>query len=224
MTTAELHKSFEIGLDKHGSPSILPEEKDLWLNKAYIMLINQKFNGSTPSGMGFEDSEKRISDLAKLIKTATNSDMSCVNSPSVGAKAVDFLYFVNGFISYRPHQHADVQVSSTVIPIKHEEAVRFMNTANNQPVITNPVMTQIGNNFNIYFDKYTVFPISTNKMAFTYNYISMPEKIDHTKPNESPLIAEHTHHEIVALAVLLAIENIESQRLQGNLTTLTIQE
>jgi len=231
MTVSELHKYFKVELDKSTTtsvPSFLPEEIDYLLNKAYLIVINQKFTGDNTLRQGFEQSQKRISDLSGLIKSASNNLMSCTNSPSTGVCAADFLYFVSGDLIYKESLTSTKSTKSNVISVTHEEAKNFKKTRTNNPIITNPAMVQETGSFVIYYDEDIVFPLSTiiniQYMTFNYDYISFPEPISINDENSYPKIAEHVHSEIVTLAAYLAIENIESPRIQSASQLLTIQE
>jgi hypothetical protein len=227
MITSELHTSFKIELDKlsiSSYPSFLPEEIDHFLNKANLIVIAKKFTGHNKYREGFEGNQKIVSDLAKLVKSTSNNAMTCSGSPSSGAIANDFLYFIDGSLKYKSTIGGSL-ISSNVIPITHNDSLRFKKTRTNNPVIIDPVMTQDSSGFKIYYDELTTFPVSGSVMTFDYDYIKTPAKIDfYLAPTAALELSDETQLEVVALAVLLAIENIESQRVATNTQTLNIQE
>ena len=65
--------------------------------------------------------------------------------------------------------------------------------------------------------KYIVYPKEFDSSIDTGND-------NKTGLKDSPEISEHVHQEIVSLAVYLAIENIQSARVQTNVQPLSIQE
>ena len=76
MLVSEIHKAFKVAMDKNaeaislgGCPAFLPAEIDLFLNQAYIEVINNKFTGNNTIKVPFEGQVKRINDLQKLVKT-----------------------------------------------------------------------------------------------------------------------------------------------------------
>jgi hypothetical protein len=227
MTTTETHTAFKIELDKSevtSYPSFLPVEIDYWLNKSYLMVINQKMSGNNALKQGFEKSQKRVSDLAGLLVSSSIATMTCASSPSTGTAQTDILYFVNGDLSYK-NSAGGTTTGSTVIPITHEESDMFKKTDTNNPIINTPVMVRDSYGFKIYYDETKVFPLSTTVITFTYNYIKRPTKIDIVNsPNSTMEVNESVQMEVVSLAVLLAIENIESSRMSTNSSTLNIQE
>lgn len=228
MTTTEKHSAFKIELDKSDDmsnvPSFVPAEIDYWLNKAQIMLINQKFTGDNPSKKWFESSQKRISDLAGLVALTTNAAMTCAGSPSTGTVASDFMYFIDGDLHYKISA-SGAEEYSNVIPISHEDARMFKRTANNNPIIVTPVMVRDLSGFKIYYDTTTIFPLTGAVMSFDYRYIKTPSTINISLyPNAVSEISESAQKELVSLAVFLAIENIESTRINTNSSILNIQE
>ena len=76
MTTAEMHRNVNLLLDKINSMQadmILPAEIDMALDMAQLAFVKQRFQKANKYGAGFEESQKRIDDLAPLIRTATIS-------------------------------------------------------------------------------------------------------------------------------------------------------
>ena len=240
MTLEDMHTAFDVELDKlNGTsyPSFLPEEKDFWLNKAYLMLINQKFTGSNVLGEGFEGGVKRIADLQNLLRTARLTDTSenttnnLINYEIILSDKM--LYFISAiFVQMKD----DNQTVDTTIPIRlvtHDVLQNFMATPHNLPYIPYPVGVIDQDQFIIAVDRFEYSKEKTDKCQVEINYIKYPKTFDSSKTNgnstitglqDSPEIAEHTHNEIVALAVYLAIENIESPRVQTNVQPLNMQE
>lgn len=99
MTINELHIAFKVAMDKNatgvafgGCPAFLPAEIDLFLNQAYIEVINNKFTGTNTLKTPFEGSVKRIADLEKLISTDSAVAITLDNGTNV-LRVSDFFQF-----------------------------------------------------------------------------------------------------------------------------------
>ena len=66
----DMHNAFRLNLDKSsslvGNPDFLPEEIDYWLNNAQDRFIKQRMFGNNSKGEGYQQSNKRISDLSNI--------------------------------------------------------------------------------------------------------------------------------------------------------------
>jgi len=88
MTASEMHVAFKLGLDKTNSlsyPSFLPEEIDFWLNQGVRKFVKTRYSGINAKREGFEQSQKRIDDLRKLVREVTvpcTAGTTGVNKPN----------------------------------------------------------------------------------------------------------------------------------------------
>lgn len=72
MTLREIHKQFDIYLDKIASesyPEILPTEKDVFINNAIDSLVKTRYGKNNIYKVGFEEIQKRTDELDSLVKT-----------------------------------------------------------------------------------------------------------------------------------------------------------
>lgn len=227
MKTTDIHQHFDVEYDKanviSSYPSFLPEEKDIWLNKAYSMIISQKLTGNNYRKVAFEGDVKRISDLQGLIKTAsikehtTNSLVSNSITFDLGSLS-DYLYYVNSTINLAEDELSEVML------VTHADAQRFKNTDISKPWIARPVAELENDKINIYYDsfKYLTIP-STASLNLTY--IHSPAKLDIINSPDAVIeVGDNVVLEIINLAVVLALENIESQRMDTKGTTIIMQE
>lgn len=70
MTIYELHLGYKERLDKASSgayPDISSESVDEFINRAYSMLIKERYNGLNASSTSYEETQKRKDDLAHLV-------------------------------------------------------------------------------------------------------------------------------------------------------------
>ena len=229
MKNKDILTGFNIELDKNavnigisGCPAFLPAEKCYWLNKAYNQLIMRKFTGNNTLQAGFEGSVKRIFDLEKLIKTDyslgdgdellpdanktllfnSNSNTITINDFS---KNKERLFFITAVLRFGNQ-------STTISLIEHKDADRFLKTYNNNPWVETPVAVVRDNKIVIYID--------TESMAAPYlvdlTYVKYPSVIDYALPEtDITEIPEYMWNEVISLATVLALDNIESQRIEA---------
>lgn len=217
MTVSELHTAFRLELDKTNSlstTSFEPEEIDYWLNKAYLALVNQKMFGTNPRGEGFDMSQKREDDLRLLINTAITpvvlSSTSNDFSVQISTNFPNYLYFISSFTTFNN------QTKVVNYNISHLDKDKFIETCVNIPWIKNPAVYIHSDYITVFYDKYEATISGIIPTFLTSLYLRKPETLTIVSANHVPLIAEHVHPEIASLAAFMAIENIESPRVQTN--------
>lgn len=226
MTTKDLHQQFKVVYDKANVitsyPSFLPEEIDVWINKANIMMINQKFTGNNTRHIAFEGDTKRIADLQKLISNASITTHTNVSSVSNAINfelttIPDLLFIISSTIKL------DGDTTSEIILTGHEAAKKVMETGINKPWIPRPVATISDDTITIYYDR--VSNINISRAILNVTYLKQPTLISYvTSPTAIYELDNNVAYEVIDLAVALALENIESQRLNTKLQTLTLNE
>lgn len=220
MTRDELHIAFKIEMDKNsqsvaygGCPAFLPEEVDYWLNKGYYDVLITKFSGQNSTETAFEGSVKRIADLERLVKTDSSIPVNLTEGTNklVLANLLNRnednsgrMFFIDAVLHWGDKQ-------AVVELVSHEIARNFTKTYNNNPWIEKPVATLQDNSLIIYVD-----PIEmTGSYTVDITYVKHPTLITDL-PSETGLteVPEYVQNEIVNKAVQLALDNIESQRVQ----------
>lgn len=229
MKVSDIHKAFKVIMDKNseavafgGCPAFLPEEIDLFLNQAYIEVLNNKFTGMNTMQIGFEGSVKRIADLESLIKT----DKSIVASVETGTNVItvnDFfgsegvynrMFYITSVLHFEDN-------TSTCVLVDHDSVRKFLKAYNNDPWIDTPVSTLEDNKLKVYVDTHTM------KAPYTLDitYVKFPIKIDYTTPNtEINEVPDRVMYEVINRAVVIALENIESKRTETKLQINNLQE
>ena len=216
MTRLEFHKYFKIALDKNaqgvaygGSPSFLPEEIDYWLDTAYYQLINNKFTGNNPLKQPFEQSVKRISDLQNLIRT----DKAIVATRETGTNSCYVENLFNGTRMF--FVDAVLNFNSSKANIKlldHATAQMFKMTSSNTPWIEDPIGVIENNKLYVYFDPIQM-QATTYTIDITYGKsLTMMKNLPQVGLQEVP---DNVQFEIIDRAVLLALDDIESKRIQS---------
>lgn len=214
MTRDQLHIAFKIAMDKNsksvafgGCPAFLPEEIDYWLNQALYQEINTKFTGNNTLKTAFEGSTKRMHDLEGLIRTdnvLATKDINTNRCRVTNLYSGKRMFFVDAVLNFGNQ-------SANVVLVSHEVAKKFRQTHDNNPWIETPVCTVEDNTLYIYYD-----PISmlSNTYSVDITYIKEPTKIEDLPPAGMDEIPEYMQFEMVNRAVELALEDIESRRVQ----------
>lgn len=223
MTRDELHIAFKIEMDKNsktvaygGCPAFLDEEIDYWLMKGYYQVIATKFTGNNNLKIPFEGSVKRISDLERLVNTDKNisvqkeENSNCIilsNLLSRDGSNQGRMFFVQAELIWNNGEDHRAIVELT----DHNIINNFKQTYNNVPWIERPKAVIQDNSLIIYID-----PIDmTGDFTLDLTYVKFPTPITEL-PSEEGLteVPEYVQSEIVDKAVQLALDNIESQRIQ----------
>lgn len=210
MTINQLHTAFKIELDKSGNmnyPAFLPEEINYWLDKALYQVISNKFTGNNILKQPFEKSVKRINDLERLVDTTTIPGIKKDNVNKIVFEDAfkDRLFYVNAVLSI------DDKITNVDL-IEHSNAKQFLQTYNNTPWIETPVAVIENKNLIVYID-----PISMigEEYKIELTFVMEPAKFSDTpKEEEYKYLKDSVLQEIVSRATALALENIESPRVQ----------
>ena len=213
MTRTELHIAFKTAMDKNslsvafgGCPAFLPEEIDYWLNQGLYQEINTKFTGNNAIKTSFEGNTKRIHDLERLIKTDKN--VSVIIESNVNRVYVanlhngERMFFVDAVLNIGGGK-------ANVVLVDHITAQRFRRTHTNNPWVEKPVGVIEDNTLYIYYDEVSMEPDTID-----ITYIKTPTKIEDLPSTGMDEIPEYMQYEMVNRAVELALEDIESRRVQ----------
>lgn len=226
MKVSDIHKAFKIQMDKNaeavaygGCPAFLSEEEDLFLNQAFTEVIINKYTGTNAKSVAFEGNVKRIADLEGLVKTDYEIDASFDSSSNVltvenfSNDGVRMLY-VDATLHFGSDQ-------SKCILISHEDAIRFRKTYNNDPWIDTPVSVLEDNRLIVYIDTHRM----TEPYTIDITYIAFPPVIDYTQGDKDITeVPERVLYEVINRAVIIALENIESKRVQTKAELNNVQE
>lgn len=226
MTIAEAHIAFKVEADKNavnigmsGCPSFLPEEIDYWLYTAYLSKIATKFTGNNTIQTSFEGNTKRVADLEGLVRTdkgltllsETANNRLTLNdfksSIKYGSDTQDKrMYFIQGTLHFGS-KLANVKL------ISHENALRFLETYNNKPWIEEPVAILEDNKLIVFVDR----DLMTGPYTIDLTYLAYPRKINNQDITSTlDEIPEYMQYEVVKLAADMALENVESPRVQSH--------
>lgn len=232
MTIHELHNLFYAEYDKGTSitsyPNFTHNEIDIWLNKALLMLINQKFTGNNVRRVGFEGDNKRLSDLQKLVTIQDLSKTGMYNNISNAAQYTlpsNFMLYVGGYLNIK-----DKHVPTDLI--EHQYIKLFTSTTYNSPWIKRPKVTIEDNTIITLFDNSLSY---SDIGGFSLNYIKFPNEIDYDAidSTKSSSLTDRSYdfqfdnnlaQEVINTAILLALGNIESEKTAIASSTIKIEE
>lgn len=222
MTHKDIKTKFMIEYDKanvtSSYPSLTDYEIATILDKAYNALIAQKVTGNNIRRSGFETDIKSISDLQPLVVT---TQLETKEAPSVEINICshtlpeDFLYYVESYI-----KEADGDEISPIQLVTHETAQRFVKTKHNLPWIKIPVGCIEDNSFYVIYDPID-YPTRVGNISdgTWMTYIKKPYKFVEDAEEDEFELNDTMAEELITLAIMFALENIESTRLASKLNT-----
>lgn len=225
MNNRTAHIQFKVILDKNaqgvafgGAPAFLPQEIDLFLNQAQDEIISNKISGNNPLKIAFEGSPQRISQLDKLIKTDENLVMN----------KVAYNEFVLNDVHNEGNRVTIWEVTlkygnsfANCMIVDHNTAMLFKQTYNNTPWVETPVAVLEDNKLIVYVDPVLMqdpeYAPSNSRYAVNITYIKKPTQFNYTKLEDELDLPDEVMSEVINRAVVLALENIESQRTSSKL-------
>lgn len=225
MNNRDSHIYFKVVLDKNaegiafgGCPAFLPEEIDLFLNQAQLEILSNKITGNNALRVGLEGNLSNISELDKLLTTDQN----------IYAYHTQY----NEFVADDIHKDGErmtilsiqLKYSSTLQAncgiTDHDTVKLFKQTYNNTPWVENPVAALEDNKVLVYVDPILMqdsmyaprFDNDGEYYRLDVTYVKRPTKFDYSSPDGELDFPEDVMYEIINRAVVIALENIESQR------------
>jgi len=234
MTTLQMHTAFRLELDKVNSlqyPDFTSIEIDHWLNRAIREFVKTRYSGMNPKKEGFEQTQKRIDDLRTLVREVT---VPCTTTESIKSNGY---ILVDGFNNTEfltdPYwlslgEEVELMLPGAVSAIV--TGVTEVTADEYRAELDNPYSSYILHynqakplrlfyNNTIEFITDGTYTISNAKIR----YIKAPLTVSYS-PAVNTDLPEHTHDEIVSLAVRLALENVEQPRLQTYNEEMSVME
>ena len=221
MTVEEMHISFKQGLDKFDSknyPNLEEEEIDLLLTQAQEAFVKQRYGYNNISMQSFEETQKRTDELRTLIINLTlgivaNSGNNIDNN-SVFADSLPDDYWLSlqeqTEIEYLDCNNTTIKKKVFTEAIQHDDYNKIITSPFSKPNKNKVLRLTSSNGVELLHSP------EVTVTGYTLRYLKRPLPIDlvnfPTRAIELPII---THQEIVNLAVSIALENIESQRVNS---------
>jgi hypothetical protein len=229
MTVQELHYAIDQGLQKVGSyayDNFLPDEIDYWLNRAQERFVKDRaFAHSDVKGLGFVANQKRLDDLREILAINYTDDVAA----QVGADSqqydlpVDYMFLVNlrARIYRNRCQPADTSGPLFTVPVRivnNMEVYFLQQDPFSRSQIDTPLATLNETDITVFQDNESFI-----LEGISLDYIRTPQEID-LQLNQTSELADHTHQEIVDIAVKNILEAIESPRYQSSSIELSQSE
>ena len=220
MTVQEMHYAVDQGLQKVASSVydyFLPEEVDFWLNRAQERFIKQRlYKATDPKKVGFEGNVKRMDDLRLLITVDFTDGVTPDDSVDFinFDLPIDYMFLVNARVTMHVNHcgeqvdTADPEVTRDLRVVEQDKVYQHQQN----PFAKTKAEFPLGV---VYDDEVRVFQDNERFILKTLHLDYLRQPVDITLSTSVDCeLAEHTHHEIVDLAVKSIIEAIESPRYQ----------
>lgn len=228
MTYNDIVKKFLIQYDKDDNtssyPSLTTYEIATILDKAYLALIAQKLTGNNTRGVPFEGDIKAIEDIRPLLKTSDEIKPVIDTAGYTAQNELvfdlpdNFMYFIQAHIkTYSTSNNAiDNLENENIALVSHEDSKVFKTTLTNIPWIESPVAYIEGNEIHVLVDPIT-YDDDRKKVASLYVvFIEKPATFvsDISKAESTTFVLSDTMaEELINLAIIMALDNVESTRL-----------
>jgi len=217
MTRSQMHSELKFLLDKVDSsaaPLFLTDEMDRLLNISQEKFIAKRAFGNNPRRTTFEEDQKRRDDLRTIVGNTvitnfSTSEHSKPNSVLITLPA-DYRHSVNEEVVFVNGERVGVK------PITHDRYNKIIDDPFNKPHKNTVYRLDYGGDgdTNIaYVELITANLADSTILEYHLRYIENPPQIG---ADQDCVLADHTHREIVRMAVVEALEGIESPRYQSS--------
>ena len=222
MLIEEAHIEFELTVDKRSTsqvPEFPPEVIDYFLNEAQDRFSKTRYSKNNLYQKSFEESQKRTEDLKALVvteeveTTQVTYELNELQFPAVQVELrnlpQNYWFFLRGRTKVVRDGCPDIWVSPKLV--QQDDLETVLTDPFNRPTASDPIIYFENGNILIRTDNAFTVP------AFKVTYIKEPRRVNvgtYGFPVQEFELSDHTHKEIVQLAADIAIENIESNRIQ----------
>jgi len=212
-----MHVEFKLLMDKGDSldaPGFLEEEIDRFLNMSQDRFVSKRAFGNNPRRTSFEEDQKRRDDLRTLIVEFSDSSFTVTSANKPNGVFIqlpsDYRHAINEETILQDKELKEHRVG--VKPITHDRYNKIIDDPFNKPKKTSAYRLDYGS-----FDTNEYFEIITGDnitlLQYFLRYIKEPPQIG---VDQDCILADHTHREIVRMAVLDSLENVEQPRYQSS--------
>mgnify|MGYP003680687689 CR=1 FL=1 len=212
-----MHTEFKFLMDKIDSasnPLFLETEIDRLLNIAQDKFVTKRAFGNNPRRTSFEEDQKRRDDLRTLI---VQDNLTAIDDP-INAKPNSQHFSLPNNYRHAINEEAsvfDTRISNSfrrvsVKPITHDRYNKIIDDPFNKPHKNTVYRLGFGDNGNIC----ELVHGEDQKISLYYlRYLKEPLQI---ASGQDCILPDHTHREIIRMAVVEALEGIESPRYQSS--------
>lgn len=216
MTVALFHANFKIALDKIDSlnyPNLEIIEIDRLLNLAQDRIVKQRLGINNFKREGFEETQKRTDDLRTIVVDSTiipnNPNSSNVPGGVYCNLPANYYFAVNEQCDLMyPDCKGNLITSRVPIkPIRHDNYNEVITDPYNKPY--EELVLRLMENGKVEL----IADINHTIKKYYLRYIKQPQQFD-LNGNITTDLPEHLANEIIDEAVNIALEDIQSQRVQ----------
>lgn len=237
MTSSEMHTHFKLELDNTSSfsvPAFEPEEIDLWLNKGVSKFVKTRYSGLNTHRDAFEQTQKRIDDLRSLVLETTldygvdlNDGVADTNKPNsvIGVLPTDYLFTLSEEVTISYNDIRDDAGTYRTKRVGVTEATSDNYRAKmDDPYSEHRLHYENAKPLRLYYASGIELITDGNYDITKYHlrYLRQPATIELNSVDCD--LPEHTHDEIVKIAVSMALENIEQPRYQSHMNEVNTME
>jgi hypothetical protein len=241
MTVYDLLLAFTDAVDKtttNSSPILSFQQRDRLLNYATERFIKQRYGGVNPKQTSFEETQKRVDDLAFLI---TYTEILPSGNTPVFGRATNFIlpndywFAVREVASVTYSDCGQNQTKEVGIDARqHNQLSRIMDDPFNRPEKDYVVRAMVQNFVSVYHASDTV--VNSYKLAYIREFqklrIGTTYVTTDNLTNDDPLyyqrleywMPRHTHLEIANIAAQIFLEEVQDPRYQSLMNENLVQE
>jgi len=252
MDVTEMHYEVKLKLNKVDSQdyeNLIVPEIDWYLNEAQDIFIKQRYGISNNKRKGFEASQKRIDDLREIVSKGTIIPFATSSADLNTFEAClpdDYMFYIRSRIDIQKEGCGEKQAVSAV-QIQHDDLNEVLSDPFYSPSFEweeVPIVFMDGSTLDPDLPCDAGFVIGYSDGTFTLNslrldYLRHPLRISwangitggYIYPNgvtaagsQSCELAEHTHHEIVDLAVMIASGDLDHPNFQMKMLKTQLNE
>lgn len=205
MTIQEMHTLCDLLLDKANAPWFNPVEKDVFLNLAQMEFVKTRYSE-------FEKNEKRREDLTSLVRRQVFTNTKEINLSNI----TDFLFILS--VSGKVNNCGTLSIEE-ISPVQHDDFVRGQKDPFNKSSLKNVLYVHINNGTSNLIE----IQLDDVLEEVTLVYLKSPVKVS-LSGNINCEISEHTHEEIVNLAVRKMMMTVQDQNYQVQMNEINNQE
>lgn len=245
MTGKQVIQAIKLALDKYSAstsavigPAFLDEELCAFANQAMVEIICTKFTGHNQLQQGFEQSVKRVADLERLITQSTytlvhQEGNSYITEPTAFLSNEKYLFLVSAVVTLQDKNNNTQQFPAELID--RQTASKFLETPFNKPWIPTPKLITFQTidpvtlvnkkGVKVYVDPVEIKSYTDPKIVL--EYVMQPSDITEDRFELQAfdnVFSDGVLYEIINRAALLALDNVESQRIQTKVELNNIQE
>lgn len=230
MTIAEAHIEFRQAgdrLDSSSIPDMLVEQVDYFLNEASVRFVKTRYSGNNEFKMGFEEIQKRTEDLKTLVFTEFPVVSSVLTETNIFQANLSSLYIDESLTNLSIKEYwffirCRARVITSGCTPTYNKVLLYQHD-DLDDVLEDPFKRPSINELVGYFESSNLYIVCPNNVTIDkvkLTYIKKPVTVVYGTQYPSPMLdvdfdlPEHTHKEIIQLAVVIALENIESKRLE----------